>query len=247
MSGTRSRFRRGPVTEAVIVSHGQPSKPQAGEDHVRELANQVARRLPDWSVRAATLATPGALERVLSSCQNEPLIFPVFMAEGWFTRKALPDRLGNSSCRQLAPLGALQELPRSALRLLSRAAERRNWSLDECEILIAAHGSATGNAAAESCENFVAAMKEILPASHIRIGYLEQDPDLASVAAECGPKTLALPFFATPGGHVKEDVPQALKRAEFQGVQLPCLGQAWFIPELIAQSLKLADNRSLAA
>ena len=211
------------------------------------LANQVAQLLPGWPVRAATLAAPGALERVLQNREGEPLVFPVFMAEGWFTRKALPDRLGDARCRQLAPFGALQELPGRATRLLHRAAFRQGWNLEECDILIAAHGSATGRAAARSCEHFVSSLQKILPANLIRTGYLEQDPGLSAVARGCGRKALALPFFATPGGHVTDDIPKELESAGFEGIQLPCLGQAWFVPELIADTLKHVAKRSLAA
>lgn len=247
MSGTRSHFRRGPVTEAIIVSHGQPSKPQAGEYQVQTLAKQVSQLLPSWSIRSATLAAPGSLEKVLEQSEGEPLVFPLFMAEGWFTRKALPDRLGDANCRQLSPLGTHPELPRSAARLLRRAAERRGWSLEDCDVLIAAHGSPTGTAAAKSCHHFATALRRLLPVREVRRGFLEQDPHLSEVAKNRGPKTLALPFFATPAGHVMEDVPQALDAAGFKGVRLPCIGQAWFIPDLIAHSLKCAAIRSMAA
>ncbi len=247
MSGTRSPFRKGPVTEALLVSHGQPSAPETGEAHLQALAQQVSNHLPDWIIRSATLAAPQALERALAACRTKPLVLPVFMTDGWFTRKALPQRLGTFSARQMAPLGTHLDLPRLTARLLRRAVEQKSWLVADTEILIAAHGSATGSAPSECTLQFAAALARWLPAREIRIGFLAEAPCLARVAAHCGPKSLALPFFAGAGGHVNEDVPDALDEAGFRGVRLPALGDAWFTPELIAQSLRSAAIRTLAA
>ncbi len=247
MSGTRLPSQKEPVTEALLVSHGQPSQPRAGEEHVKALADQVGLHLPNWSVRSATLAAPDALERALDICRRDPLVFPVFMTDGWFTKTALPKRLAQSATRQLPPLGTLPDLPELAARLLRKSIERRNWSPDECEILIAGHGSATGPDAARRTNQFAAALGRFLPVTAIRVGFLEQAPYLSDVAARCRRKTVELPFFAAPGGHVCEDVPQALNMAGFNGVRLPCLGQARGIPELIARTLKNAAKRHEAA
>ncbi|WP_428643945.1 sirohydrochlorin chelatase [Roseibium sp.] len=247
MSGTRSPFLKEQATEAVIVSHGQPSHPQAGEDHLRALALQIREHLPGWSVRFATLAAPHALEQALEACRSAPLVFPVFMADGWFTKKALAGRLQGSGARQLPPLGVHPELPRLTARLLRNAGEYAGWARTGYEVLLAAHGSATGSAAGECTRDFAKALAGWLPAARIRVGFLEQRPGLADVAAGCGLRTLALPFFAGAGGHITRDVPDALDLAGFQGLRMQSLGDAYFVPELIAHTLKCSVYRDLAA
>lgn len=247
MSGTRSPSPKEPVTEALIVSHGQPSRPQAGEDHLNVLARQVARQLDGWVIRSATLAAPGTLERAIDACAGTPLVFPLFMTDGWFTQTALPARLANFSAYQLPPLGTLPELPELTARVLCRAIERRNWLMEATDILIAAHGSPNGSRAARCTYRFATALRRVLPVRDIRTGFLEEPPHLASAAAGSHQQTVEIPFFAAPGGHVREDIPLALDSAGFQGVRLPCIGQAAFIPEVIANSLRNASIRSEAA
>jgi len=247
MSGTRSHSRKEPAIEAILAAHGQPSHPQAGEAHLRALAQKVREFLPAWRIRSATLAAPGSLECALDACGPEPLVFPVFMAEGWFTKTALAGRLKNTRARQLPALGVHPDLPKLTARLLCAAADHAGWSRTGFDVLLAAHGSATGCSAGRCALDFANALETLVPAARIKAGFLEQDPPLEDIAAECGLRTLVLPFFAGAGGHVNRDVPDALDRAGFQGLRMQSLGDAWFIPELIATTLEAAAQRTLAA
>jgi sirohydrochlorin ferrochelatase len=247
MSGTRSRSRKEQAIDAIIVSHGQPSHAQAGEVHLRALAQRVREFLPDWQIRSATLAAPGRLEHALDAAGPQPIVLPVFMAEGWFTKTALAGRLKNTGARQLPALGVHPDLPALTARLLQTAANHAGWEAHGYEVLLAAHGSATGSAAGRCSLDFAQAMASWLPSVRIDVGFLEQAPHLEEVARGRGLRTLALPFFAGTGGHVRDDVPQALDRAEFQGLRMEPLGNAHFIPELIAHALEHAAHRMLAA
>ncbi len=175
------------------------------------------------------------------------MVFPVFMADGWFTQKALARRLEGSGARQLPPLGVHPELPRLTARLLRSTGEQAGWARSGFEVLLAAHGSATGPAAGECTMTFAATLARWLPTAQIRVGFLEQDPHLADVAAVCGLRTLALPFFAGVGGHLTRDVPEALDRAGFHGLRMQSLGEAYFVPELIAHTLRYAACEDVAA
>ncbi|MDP3339987.1 CbiX/SirB N-terminal domain-containing protein [Frigidibacter sp.] len=82
---------------ALIVAHGQPSDPGPAEAALARFAERVAVELPaDWHVEAATLAASGALEAALAKAgaNSAPLlIYPMFIADGWFTQVNLPARL----------------------------------------------------------------------------------------------------------------------------------------------------------
>lgn len=245
MSGTRSPSPKGPVTEAIIVAHGQPLDPQAGEDQLSALAERIAHVLPGWTIRSATLAAPGILEQQLDTFTGVPYVLPVFMADGWFTKKALPDRLGDRKVHQLSPLGTFPGLPHQSFKLLKQEAEQRGWCFNSCDIMIAAHGSETGPAAAECALYFARRLQRLTPfKKKIRTGFLAQDPFLARVARFSTPRTLLLPFLAGTGPHLTVDIPQELEEGRFQGVLLPSIGEAAFVPGLIAQSLKNAWRRT---
>jgi len=246
MSGTRSPSPKAPVTEAILVAHGQPSAPEAGEDELKALAEKVRQQLPGWFVASATLAVPGPLEAVLEQTTGEPFIYPMFMADGWFTKTALPARLGDRKVHQLAPLGTHPGLPHQTLKLLKREAEQRGWSFNSCDIMIAAHGSSTGPAAAECALYFARRLRRLTPfKKKIHTGFLAQEPFLADVAWRSNSRTLMLPFLAGAGTHLTDDIPQAMEEGRFQGVLLPAIGAAPFIPGLIVQSLKRAQERAV--
>jgi len=80
---------------ALIVAHGQPSDPDPAEAALARLAAEVAARLPaGWQVDSATLAAPAALEAALTRGGGAPLlIYPMFIADGWFTQVNLPARI----------------------------------------------------------------------------------------------------------------------------------------------------------
>lgn len=92
---------------ALIVSHGQPSDPGPAEAALTHFAAQVVARLPaNWSVEAATLAAPGALKAALArsaGCDGPLLIYPMFIADGWFTQINLPARIRAAGIAVLAP------------------------------------------------------------------------------------------------------------------------------------------------
>lgn len=241
MSGTRSPFQREPVTEALIVSHGQPSCPVSGEAQLQLLTQQIRSRLPDWHIRSATLAAPGKFERELRQCGGIPFLYPVFMADGWFTKKALPERTGGREVRQLSPLGLHPMLPHRTVKLLKQEAERRGWSLNSCDVMVAAHGSETGPAAADCALYFAKRVRALMPfKKKIHTGFLAQEPFLSRVAQVSTPRTLLLPFLAGTGSHLTEDIPDALAEGGFKGVLLPAVGEADFIADLIAHSLGTA-------
>ena len=68
---------------ALLLSHGQPSDPDPAEAALALLAAQVRGHLPGWQVVSATLAKPGALDAVAGGTPG--LVYPMFMAGGWFT------------------------------------------------------------------------------------------------------------------------------------------------------------------
>ena len=77
------------MTKVLIVAHGQPGDPEPQQQAVETLAARIAPHLPQAQVGGATLAMPGALNIATA----DTLIYPMFMASGWFTRSELPRRL----------------------------------------------------------------------------------------------------------------------------------------------------------
>ncbi len=225
------------MTEVLIVAHGQPGDPEPQQAAAEALAASVAPLVPQARIGGATLAMPGALGLATAAT----LIYPMFMATGWFTRTELPRRLalaGAEGARILAPFGADPGLPALCLRLIADAATARNWPLAKTHLLIAAHGSGRSRAPAEAARAMAGHLAPHVAAT--TCGFIEEAPHIDVAARNLPPRTICLPLFATRADHVTDDLPRALAAAGFQGITLPPVGRAPAVPALIAESIKAA-------
>lgn len=228
-----------PPRDALIVAHGAPADPAPQEEGLQALAAATAPHLPaGWRVRGATLAADGALEAALHGL-TDPLIYPFFMAEGFFTGTLLPRRLteaGATNARQTAPFGVDPALPDLMARVALAATEGRP---EDTKLLVAAHGSKVSRTSADSTHAMVAALRPLTGFNRILAGFVEEAPFLADQARALG-AGICLPFFALEAGHVVGDIPEALEEAGFQGPILPPIGQHPEVPALIAAALMRA-------
>ena len=220
--------------EALLVAHGSPADPAPQEAVMQALAVRVSFWAPGWRVRGTTLAKEGALEAALSAL-SAPLIYPFFMAEGWFTRINLPRRLkaaGRDDLRQLAPFGTDPALPDLIAHLLQTSGRSG-------PVLLAAHGSKVSKTSGDTTYQ-MAQMIEARGFGPVRPAFVEEAPFLQEVAQEMVSGT-CLPFFALRAGHVVQDVPVALQAAGFTGPLLPPIGEAEGVAALIAAALERGD------
>jgi sirohydrochlorin ferrochelatase len=228
--------------EAVIVAHGSPSDPGAQEAALMALAAEVGALLPGWTVRGATLAAERSLQAALAGLAA-PLVYPFFMAEGWFTRRALPARLDGRGV-QLPPFGVDPALPALAATAALDGAWTAGIAPQEATLLLAAHGSQVSTTSKDSTLAMAARLAALTPFAEVRAGFVEQAPFLAEAAR--GRRGLCLPFFALRAGHVASDVPEALAEAGFEGALLPAIGEHPGVPALIARALAAAAATAAA-
>ncbi|MBV2361653.1 cobalamin biosynthesis protein CbiX [Thalassococcus sp. CAU 1522] len=222
---------------ALLVSHGQPSEPQVGEDEIAALAAAVSEHAPGWDIRGATLAAPGALEAALVGTPKAAPLYPMFIADGWFTQSALPKRLDGAPVRQMNPFGMDPGLPAFAADWLRREIAAAGWRPENTALFIAGHGSGRSPRPAAVTRDFADALTALLPLREIRCGFVEEAPSLEDMAAGLGDKAICLPFFAAKRGHVLDDVPEALDAVGFTGLRLDPIGCHPGIPALIARRL----------
>lgn len=224
---------------ALIVAHGQPSDPTPAELDLARIGQAVQALLPGRRVATATLAASGTLERALADL-GDPLVFPFFMAEGWFTRTELPRRLalaGHGGLGILPAFGTLAQVSDLAARAVRTATLGRGWRIEETVLVLAAHGSGRSRAPAEAARAFRDGLANALPFREVRLGFIEEEPSLQAVATGAGPQTLCLPLFVARWGHVVTDIPEALSAAGFQGPCLAPLGARPEVPAIIAAAV----------
>jgi len=223
---------------ALVVSHGQPSDPDPAEAELSLFTAQVAAQLPGWQVTSATLAKPGALDAALSEAGPAPVVYPLFMTEGWFTGENLRNRLADApGARVLRPLGVSPDLPALAADLLGHEIARAGWRAQETRLFVAGHGSGRSPNSARDTRAFARALGEHIALAEIRVGLVEEAPRLAEAARGLGARSICLPFFAARRGHVIDDIPEALDAAGFDGLRLAPIGLAPPVPALVARAI----------
>lgn len=203
--------------------------------------------MPDWSVVSATMANPGAISKALHAAGPNPLIYPVFMTDGWFTRTALPERLANTNVRILAPFGVDPSLIPLTARRLHDKLNDKGWKTEETCLIVAAHGSGRSRNSAHNTRAFANALHAVTGFGDLRVGFIEEAPHLSDVLADAGEQAVCLPFFATKRDHVLDDLPSAINQADFKGICLDPVGLDPSIPRLIADALIAANKKEAAA
>ncbi|OCX61691.1 hypothetical protein BFP70_15005 [Thioclava sp. SK-1] len=226
------------MKQVVIVAHGSPSDPDPQDRRLHQLAQQVG-ALCDAQVRGATLAKPGSLEGALEGF-DAPIIYPFFMAEGWFTKRELPRRLAavNVVARHMDPFGVDPALPDLIAAACEAAA--KDAGLDPChsDLILCAHGSKIARKSKNSAYDMAQTLRGRVPFWRIRVALIEEAPFLEDVAATCT-TGLCLPFFALRAGHVEGDIPEALQNASFSGPAMAPIGEHPQVPNLISNAINL--------
>jgi sirohydrochlorin ferrochelatase len=168
------------------------------------------------------------------------LVYPMFMADGWFTQTVLPRRLGDQAGPILPPFGLDPRLPALADSWLRREIDAQGWTVEDTAVFVAGHGSGRSARPAEVTYAFGQALEARLSPRVLRCGFVEQPPFLAPSCDFLGPKSIALPFFAAKRGHVLDDLPEAMNAVGFTGLRLEPIGLHPEVPKLIAESLQAA-------
>lgn len=221
---------------ALIITHGQPSEPDMAEAALAAVAAKVGAMLPAWRVGSATLAADGRLADVIRDLGPTGLVFPMFMACGWFTGTHLPKRLAEAGGRGwhlTVPLGCNPAIQGLAAALVHAALIAPAGDTD---LILAAHGSGRSDAPSVIAHALARTIGRSLGLRRSVAAFIDQSPRLADLAG-FDRNAICLPYFAADGGHVQHDIPQALAAAGFAGQLLPPLGADARVPAMIAQTL----------
>ena len=216
---------------ALIISHGQPSDPARAEADLACLAERVAAHMPGWRVGSATLASPGALARAITTYGVFGRAYPLFMAGGWFTRSHLPAKLAEAGGRNwqvLEPMGCDPAIHDLGVEVVRRSGAS--------SVVLAAHGSSRSSVPSDIARHLAGRIGRETGIARVEAAFIDQVPQLSGCTNH-DPGAACLPYFAASGGHVTDDIPRALAEAGFAGRLLPALGLADEVPAIIARAI----------
>ena len=163
------------------------------------------------------------------------------MSDGYFTRKVLPRRVAATPAGAvtfLPPFGLDPQLPALCAKRASSTLTQSGQDPAEAVLVLAAHGSQSNPASAEATRSVARRITDMKIFRDVRVGFVEEVPSISEAARGIGAApAVCLPLFATSGGHVEDDIPEALAAAAFRGHVLPPIGEDGDIPALIAAAL----------
>ncbi len=245
---------------AIIVAHGAPSDPDPLDAAIKDLARAVAGIATDWRIVGATLAKPGSLETALADAAGGEniTILPFFMSAGWFVKTELRRRVSAATHEHvtyLTPFGLNARIPQLCANRAEAALQSDGHKPDTAVLILAAHGSRRGHAAARAARAVATQVKGCSEFADVRVGFVEQSPTITDAATGLDTTpAVCLPLFATTAGHVLYDIPAQLSAAGFKGRTLSPIGDDAETPRVIADMIltnrakeKAAPCRDIAA
>lgn len=232
---------------AIIVAHGAPSDPDPLDASIKDLARTVAhitaKDAADLRIAGATLAKPGSLQAAIAqAAAGETItVLPFFMSAGWFVKTELRRRIGEATKERvnyLTPYGLDARIPQLCADRADEALRRDGHKPENSVLILAAHGSRRGHAAARAARAVATRVDASNRFAEVRVGFVEQTPTITEAASGLdGLPAICLPLFATTAGHVLDDIPAQLSAAGFQGRTLAPIGDDAETPRVIADMI----------
>jgi len=217
----------------------------------RDPARREAAPLPGGTAAPASAGTQGgqtpprfgldaALQPTAASGARDPSRPAAAALPG---NAASPTSGGRRDAQILPPFGLDPGVLPLALQVLRAALAEHGLRAAQTGLIVAAHGSFKSPAPAAVARRLARAIIAELPFAEMRTAFIDQAPRIADFARGLPAPALCLPLFAAAGGHVEEDLPDALAEAGFAGHILAPLGLAEGAPALVAAALLSASER----
>jgi sirohydrochlorin cobaltochelatase len=230
----------GGTTALVLAAHGD----RGGEAPNRTLIGHRDRLMASGAFRSVTAGVfrgdpslDDALKAANQSGANRILVYPLFMAAGYFTNKVLPERISSASlgpaCSMLPPLGLDPALPQMMLDCAVATARGAGLVPAHARLLVVGHGSAGARASAKSTERAACWLRKTQTFAYTEAAFLEEEPFLRSRLGGAHPSTVVIGFFSGDGLHAAEDVPGAIRKADADAVYAGSVGRLPRVADLI--------------
>jgi sirohydrochlorin ferrochelatase len=169
-------------------------------------------------------------------------VYPMFMAEGYFTRKVLIQRLAALEIpidvHVLAPLGADPRMPSLMLGQAIETAEQHGLALDTTRLLIVGHGSKIGPASADATRAVAGMIEREGRFGRVETAFLEEPEFLEdALSRQSALPTVVLGFFSGDGLHAAEDVPEAISETQANAVYAGSIGKSPALVEMVRSTI----------
>lgn len=231
-------------TAVVLVAHGDRGAAQSNDallTHREALAATGHFACVEAGVLKGEPTLERALDRAAASGALQLVVYPFFMADGFFVRVRLADRLQAAHLAiphaVLPPLGVDPELPTLLLQHALSAASAARLLPASTDLLIVGHGSQLGPASADATRSAAHAVANLSVFRTVATAFLEEPPSVEDALRAASEPVLVSGFFSGDGLHAGEDVPAAIARSCKHAVYAGSIGSDPAVTNLILARL----------
>jgi sirohydrochlorin cobaltochelatase len=225
----------------LLAAHGE-RRAGATNAGLQRLAQDLAAAGVAGEVAVGFLnGVPTIAEAMAGFHLPEVIVYPMFLAEGFFAGTRLPTAVGAAAGTRrvhiLPPLGLDRALADLVARKAGAAAQARGAAVAATTLVLLAHGSSRDAASRDATVDLAARLGGF---AAVRIALLEEPPSLAEVLDGIAGPAVVVGLFAGEGLHGGEDLPDLIAGRD---VATAGIVGAW--PE-IAALVAAAVRRALA-
>jgi sirohydrochlorin ferrochelatase len=212
----------GPEFSLLLAAHGE-----RGEAGGEEGANASVFRLAD-ELRARGVAAevrcgfikgqPTVGDALTPFAAPEIVVYPLFLADGYFTRARLPELIGAADVAcpvtVLPPLGVDPALPGVVMERANRIGEARELAAAETWLVLVAHGSARHASSRRAADDLARGIAGRGRFAGVTAAFLEEAPLVDDVLRTVPGPALVAGLFAGEGLHGREDLDRLIAGAD---------------------------------
>jgi sirohydrochlorin ferrochelatase len=199
--------------DLLLLAHGERLDGQTNEA-VNLIFSMLRERRVAAEVGVGFLgASPSIEEAVQRLTAPRLLVYPLFMADGYFLRIAT-DRLRKAAMQDgmsrtldiLPPLGADPALAELVIARAATAASERGFALAETALILVAHGSLRQEASQAATDLLVERVRRLGRFDGVYGAFLEQPPSLAAALSGHPGPAVVVGLFVGNGLHGEADL-----------------------------------------
>lgn len=211
-------------TGLLLVGHGSESLEGAGDGLIAHAARIRAAGLFGGGVEAGFLNGEPALAGALARLEAATVyVVPFFMGEGYFTRVAVPRRLGDAAAELgrdtrlllCAPVGCNERLQTLLVTRARQACRRNGLVPGTTALILMGHGNPHSAESSEMLRRHATAIAGMRRFAEVRTGFIEEAPFLEETLSSLSARNaVAIAVLAGEGRHAREDVPAVITADE---------------------------------
>lgn len=240
-----------PPFALLLAAHGERGNGRRN-DGVGRLASALTGRGVAAEVGVGYIkGVPGIEETLRGFEVPDVLVYPLFLADGYFSRVRLPRLIAAAQAaspkprrvRVLPPLGLDPALADVVAATARRMAGEIGIACDAATLVLVAHGTPRHKASRQAAETLARRLETRALFRGVRAAFLEEPPSLAEVIAGVGGPVLVVGLLAGEGLHGGVDVPHILEEIARADVAFAGnIGTFTDIADIVAAAVRRAST-----